>query len=266
MKQQKKMRIQQFDTEGNQLSDRLLTQETEFYTGPKEVHKGPIKIEVCLFDQGDISGVITYLNKISGNIPLKQKSTKGKKPIAPGSELNTETRENILEYLKTLPSQDDIINHLRDAGFVFMMTDRLQELTFGDNKLKVNIAEKDQKKYQWMIHCIREAKDPRNDKYDPNLIIGIDLLNKEAKFMVVYLHKERQKSVKVSWAKKSKASFVNSELINFPKYMIADEREKWRIEHRLLLNHPTKKPSKFYLRWEPDVKVGNKIKREIQAE
>ena len=46
----KKIRIQYFDENFNLLDDKLLLQDITLSQGPKDIHKGPLKIEVCLFD------------------------------------------------------------------------------------------------------------------------------------------------------------------------------------------------------------------------
>lgn len=66
-----KLRITTLSENGNPLSDRLVDACTEMYAGPKVQHKGPIRIEVTLVNQQDISQFKEYLDKLSGNLPIK---------------------------------------------------------------------------------------------------------------------------------------------------------------------------------------------------
>ena len=67
-----KLRITTLSENGNPLSDRLVDACTEMYAGPKVQHKGPIRIEVTLVNQQDISQFKEYLDKLSGNLPIKE--------------------------------------------------------------------------------------------------------------------------------------------------------------------------------------------------
>ena len=54
-------------------------------------------------------------------------------------------------------------------------------------------------------------------------------------------------------------TFKQTNLIKYPHYMVYEDREKWGIEHRMLLQNPERKPSKFYVRWAKDVQVGDEL-------
>ena len=70
MEIQKSVSIQLFDEEGRIISERLVKQDPEFNVGPKEVHKGALRISFTLLESADIEKSINYLNKLSGNLPL----------------------------------------------------------------------------------------------------------------------------------------------------------------------------------------------------
>lgn len=247
---EKKLRLQLFDSDFNQVADRLVGQNLELTTGPKEVHKGPMKVEVCLYVEEDIEKFVLYLNKLKGKLPLEEKIKKVKH-----LEMDVpEDREKLIDALiKESPTQDELIQKLRDRGFKFLTIDYIDDL-------ELNFVVKDgDEKYQWMMKPIKEAKNPINSKYDPSIAFGFKLLDEKVSTFKVYLYggKEDKKFIK-PWKKDSKFTFKSTEMIKFPAYMIAEERIKWRAEHLQLKNDPKKVPSKFYQRWEKDVLTGNK--------
>lgn len=243
---EKKVRIQTFTKEGIPLSDRLVSQESEFYIGPKEKHAGPIRVEFTFLDKEDLDSAIEYLKVLLGDLPLKAKgSTKKAKPRKVEDIDNRE--EFLKESLNVQGDQDALINHLRENGFVFVMTDFIEMLD-----LKVNFKERHKDKYQWMIRMLRRAKNPKNDKYDPMLIYGISMLER-SETIVVYLNGEYNSKFKMELPEKPRETYKKSGMIKFPHFMVAEEREKFRVELRALLDNPNKKPSKFFTRWKPYV-------------
>jgi len=144
-----------------------------------------------------------------------------------------------------------------------MESDRLKQLIPEAYSIKdIHLA-----KYQWMVRVAKRAKDPRNDKFDLPLLIGISIMEKESRTdkMVIYLNGTFSKSEKLE-VPKNAMTFRQTNLIKYPHYMTYEEREKWGIEHRLLLSNPTKSPSKFYLRWSRDVKVGDELKLKTEED
>lgn len=256
----KKLRIQLFNLEGIQISDRLVDQKTEFYQGPKEKHLGPMRVEFSLSDRSDIPGAIEYLNKLALDMPIEKKETKG-----PGRPKSSETfipdnsREILIEEsFKNSKDQDAFIKLLREQhDFIFMDSDRLKMLIPETYTIKERYLEK----YQWLVRCTKRAKDPRNDKFDLALLIGIVILPESDRTnkMVIYLNGEFYKTLKLE-VPKNAITFKQTNLIKYPHYMTYEEREKWGIEHRLLLQNVDKKPSKFYVRWAKDVQVGDELK------
>ena len=90
-----KLRITTLSENGNPLSDRLVDACTEMYAGPKVQHKGPIRIEVTLVNQQDISQFKEYLDKLSGNLPIKESAGRGRPSNTQSKELES-PREDIL--------------------------------------------------------------------------------------------------------------------------------------------------------------------------
>lgn len=256
----KKLRIQLFNKEGLPINDRLVDQKTEFYQGPKDKHDGPLRIEFSLENQDDVNGCIEYLRKLSGDLPIEQKSTQGRgRPSLQKQFIPDNSREVMLkEALDNAKNQDEFINMLRkEHDFVFIDSDRLQMLI----PEAYSIKQRHLDKYQWLVRLTKQAKDPRNDKFDLALLIGLTILpesERDEKF-VVYMNGEFTSNHKLELPKNA-MTFKQTNLIKYPHYMIYDEREKWGIEHRLLLQNPERKPSKFYERWAKDIQVGDELK------
>ena len=164
-----KLRITTLSENGNPLSDRLVDACTEMYAGPKVQHKGPIRIEVTLVNQQDISQFKEYLDKLSGNLPIKESAGRGRPSNTQSKELES-PREDILADVEKMvnegKSQQDIIKYLRDLGFVFILTEdflyHFPEFKFD----KKDVGEPTNNgqyldSYSWMARCIKRAKDPK---------------------------------------------------------------------------------------------------------
>lgn len=243
---EKKIRIQLYSEEGQLQSDRLVSQDIEFNTGPKEVHKGPARIEFSLLEPEDIAKAKTYLDKLSGKIELVSKKVKVK--VSKEIATPTEREDLVKEVLEGCKNQDELITTLRKHGFKFMMWDFLETFDFG-----IPIKEPHKQKYQWMLKCLKEAKNPTVDKYDPMLIFGIQMYENRADKVVVYLNGEYHGSFNVSVPDKPREVYKKTEMIKFPPYMTEEEREKFRYELRQYQLQPEKSLSKFFLRWRPYV-------------
>jgi len=241
---EKKLRIQLFNEDGNLINDRLLSQDTEMYSGPKENHEGPMRIEFTLENKDDIEKAKTYLDKLVGNLPLNSSKKKGKiKKV-----FNVDTREKVLEEALRIgeeSNQDSMIEYLRDMSFNFMMSDFIKTFDFPMLKIK----ERHFEKYQWMVHCIKKAKNPKSDKYDPMLIFGISMANERSDKIVVYLNGEFNGYHTIKVPDKNRLDFKKTNMIKFPHYMIEEEREKFRYELRQYQDNPDKPLSKFFNRW-----------------
>jgi len=266
-----KLRITLLENSGIVISDRLVDAQSEFYAGPKIQHKGPVRLEVTLTNNEDVNQFKDYIDKLSGNLPLKQPSAGRGRPSS-GQQIQIESpREDIFLKVESLAkegqTQTDIIKYLRDIGFVFILTEDFLYY-FPDFEFdKKDIGEPtDNKQYldsmSWMVRCVKRGKDPRTDKFDPMIIFGFNILREASNKVVPYLYKERKKPLRIEKGKKN-LSFNMVEFTKFPKYMLEDERLKFSFEQRQLLTNSDKKPSKFFLRWYKDVIFPDSIKEKI---
>lgn len=255
-----KLRVQYLNEDGTIISDRLVDQAIEFNTGPKSGHDGPAKFEVTLMNKQDVESFKAYLDRIAGNLPAKTNNGIGR-PSKTAVEFNS-PREEILEEVKKSvadgANQDDIIRYLRNLGFVFLLTEDFlsyfPDFTFKSRDVsEPNSSGQYPNSLSWMVRCIKRAKDPKSDKYDPQIIFGFSILKEREKKVVPYLYKERKEPIKAEVPKKRALSFNNLEMTKFPKYMTEEERLKFSTEMRQLMASPERKPSKFFSRWFQDV-------------
>lgn len=247
----KKVRIQQFDPKTHELvQDKCVTQNPEFWQGPKEKVKGPIRIEFTIEDQEDLAKVKTYLDQLKGDIPLKKKNNTIVKK-APSQDVLVDQREELLKEIKEKKSksQETLIKFLREYGFVFMYEDRIEDLNLGIKLKKVH-----QGKYQWMVRCIKRAKDPKSDRFDPMLAFGIKVFEEDSDKVIVYHNREFEGKYDIP-KESSGITLKQQEMLKFPPYMIQEERDKFRKEYRYHKEDPEKPKSKFYKRWENDVEI-----------
>lgn len=268
-----KIRITLLEDNGAVIQDRLVDATTEYYAGPKIQHSGPIRIETTLTNTQDIESFKKYLDQLTGTLPIKAPSAgRGRPSMA--NQANTESpREDIIEEVKKLASegknQTEVIEYLRKLGFVFMLA---EDLLYYFPDLLDSFKHKDigdptdNKQYPnslaWMVRCIRRAKDPRTDKFDPMIFFGFNI-QKPSRRVVPYLYKERQEPIKIDTGKKV-LSFNTVEFTKLPVYMQEQERLKFSVEQRQLLLNPDKKPSKFFLRWVKDAKFPDSLKPKIE--
>ena len=268
-----KLRITLLEDNGAVIQDRLVDATTEYYAGPKIQHSGPIRLETTLTNTQDIESFKKYLDQLTGVLPIKAPSAgRGRPSMA--NQANTESpREDIIEEVKKLASegknQTEVIEYLRKLGFVFMLA---EDLLYYFPDLLDSFKHKDlgyptdNKQYPnslaWMVRCIRRAKDPRTDKFDPMIFFGFNI-QKPSRRVVPYLYKERQEPLKIDTGKKV-LSFNTVEFTKLPVYMQEQERLKFSVEQRQLLLNPDKKPSKFFLRWVKDAKFPDSLQPKIE--
>lgn len=258
-----RMRVSLLDHNGAILSDRLVDAYTEMNSGPKNTHNGPIRIELTLTSKNDIDGAKDYLDRLSGNLPLRESRGPGRSPSMP-KEIDS-PREDILNEVQKMVSdgknQDDIIKYLRGLGFVFILTEDFLSYfpEFEFNRKDVGDPT-DNHQYpnslSWMVRCIKRAKTPQADKFDPMILFGFSIQGGPSKKVVPYLYKERVKPLKVSPGKA--LTFNKVEFSKFPAYLTEQERLKFSQEMRTLTLQPEKQPTKFFLRWAPEVKIPKK--------
>lgn len=269
-----KLRITLLEENGAVIQDRLVDATTEYYAGPKIQHKGPIRVEVTLGNTADIASFKKYLDQLTGSLPIKAPSAgRGRPSLANNTSVVETPREDILADVKKMAedgkNQTEVIDYLRKLGFVFILA---EDLLFYFPDLVQNFkpndlgAPTDNKQYPdslaWMVRCIRRAKDPRTDKFDPMIFFGFNI-QKPSKRVVPYLYKERQEPLRINTGKKV-LSFNTVEFTKLPKYMLESERLKFSVEQRQLILNPEKKPSKFFLRWVKDAQFPDSIKPKIE--
>ena len=266
-----KLRIQLLDDRGVTQSDRLVDQYIEFTTGPKVRHDGPIRLEVTLMSQADITGLSQYLETLRSKLPIKEVGTRGRKPINAVTEINSPREEIVAEVEKLIEkgsNQDDIIKYLRSLGFVFLLTEDFlwyfNQFKFKSRDIgEPNSSGQYLESYSWMVRRLKMGKDPKTDKYDPQIIFGFQMIGERTAKFVYYLYKERKKPLSAELPKKTAISFSNTEMTKFPKYMIEEERMRFTTEVRQLLTNDSRKPSKFFLRWVSDVEFPQELKAKV---
>lgn len=265
-----KLRIQLLNDQGVVQSDRLVDQTLEFNMGSKVKHTGPLRLEVNLFNQRDIDGFINYIQGLRNGLPQVELKARGRTPHAV-VEMNS-PREEILGEVENLieqgKNQDEIILYLRSLGFVFLLTEDFLGYFPSYPFKNRDIGEKSHsgqylQSYCWMSRRLKFGKDPKTDKYDPQIIFGFELLRDRTTKFVCYLYKERKKPLSAELPSKTAISFTNTEMTKFPKYMTEEERLKFSTETRQLLAMPAKKPSKFFIRWYSDVIFPKDLKDKV---
>ena len=268
-----KLRITTLSENGTPLSDRLVDAYTEMNSGPKVQHKGPIRVEVTLTNQQDVDNFKSYLERLVGILPIKNPSAGRGRPAGSSNNKELESpREDILADIEKMveegKTQQEIIKYLRKLGFVFILTEDFLFHFPGFEFNKKDVGEAtDNKQYpnsfSWMARCIKRAKDPKADKFDPMVIFGFSILGGPSKKIIPYLYKERKKPLRAQVGK-NVISFSQAEFTKLPKYMLESERIKFSTEQRQLLLSPEKKPSKFFLRWVNDAIFPDSIKEKME--
>ena len=126
------------------------------------------------------------------------------------------------------------------------------------------VKERYLEEYEFLIKRIKEAKDPRNDKFDPVLIFGIKIIKERHSRVLTIMNGEVSK-VKIELPTDKPMTLKSTNLLKYPTYMTEEERYKFGIEHRMLFRDESKKPTKFYMRWYRDVKVGDELKFDVKS-
>lgn len=259
-----KLRVTRLDNNGAVIEDRLVDAYTELNNGPKQAYNGPVRFEVTLTSQQEVDNFKKYLDMLRGDLPLRELGTRGRPSTGGAAAKDIESpREDILNQViqmqKEGKNQTEVIKYLRELGFVFLLTEDFLSYfpDFQFNKKDVgepNDNHQYLKSFSWMVRCVKRAKDPKADKFDPMIIFGFSILDGPSKKVVPYLYKERQKPIRVALGK-STITPNQVEFTKMPPYMREEERLKFSSEQRALILNPEKSPSKFFLRWAPDVKV-----------
>lgn len=215
----KKMRLQLYDPEFNMVLDKLVAQDTEMYHGPSEPHDGPLKVEFCLFERADIDACITYLQKLVKVIPIETKIRKTRKTSAHGEDL----RNSFIETIKGVETQEALINLLRDEGFIFLSAEQVEDYELFE-------VPDEYREFQWMLKLIKEAKDPKNNKYDLTIKVGIKILGEKVDKIILY-HFSEGEEVETPWRNPKKpTNYRKLGMAKFPTFMITEERMKFSKE------------------------------------
>lgn len=255
-----KLRITTLENNGAVIKDRLVDAYSEYLNGPKEKHDGPIRIEVTLQSSKDVDDFKNYLDQLKGDLPIKESAGRGRPSTTSNNNELKSPREDILveveEMVKKGENQTSIIKYLRELGFVFLVTEDLlhyfPDFPFEKKDIgKPGINNQYPESYTWLTRCIKRAKDPKLDKYDPMIIFGFSLLGEPSRKVIPYLYKDRKKPLRIPF--KDNEIKKEIEFTKFPKYMLEEERLKFSTEQRQLLTNSEKKPSKFFLRWAGEV-------------
>lgn len=246
---QKKMRIQTFDGEFNHLEDRLVIQETELRNGPKDVHKGPLKVEVCLFEVQDIEDFKVYLDKIRGVVPLDKPRVKRPPKVKSDKAFN----ELFPERVKNVEDAKEFNTLLKDSGFIFTSFQLMADMDM-PIAIPEGLSEND---YRLCVRLIKKAKNPLNNKYDASVFVLVPFEGNQVKVVVlgeIALEKE------VEGLDVKRIKIAKSLMTTFPAYMTLEDRRKFTIEKSALEADTNKPPSNFYKRWVHFVADANKGK------
>lgn len=263
-----KLRVTHLDNNGAVLGDRLVDAYTEYNAGPKAVHNGPIRFEVTLTSQQDVESFKKYLDMLQGKLPLRETTGRGRPSTggAAAKEIDS-PREDILQQVLKMnaegKNQTAIIKYLRELGFVFLLTEDLlyyfPDFQFNPRDVgEPNNNHQYPKSLSWMVRCVKRAKDPKADKFDPLIMFGFSILEGPSKKVVPYLYRERQKPIKIALGK-SAITPNQVEFTKMPPYMQEEERLKFSAEQRALFLNPEKQPSKFFNRWAGEVQVPKNV-------
>lgn len=254
MSNSKKMRVQLLDENLVPISDRLVVQDTEFMVGPKEVHKGAMRIEFNLHTQDDVSKCKAYLDKLMGDIPLAAKKTGAGRPSKSAVSQEVDFSASISQLLNECKTQDELMAGLREAGFTFLSSQYIDQLK-ESGKIKWNWKDEKHQSYQFMVPQLKRAKNPMSDRYDFTVAVGFKL-TKETPGILIYELGSLEKRVKIGWKVFSAPRLKKAGMTVFPKFMTDEDRDRYRLIERKNLEkiELTKPESKFFERWDEWVK------------
>lgn len=258
-----KLRITLYsNTENPQvISDRLVEQKLELTSGPKATHSGPLSLEINLATVEDIDSVVLYLQKLKGSLPLETAIAK-KKAVKVDQFQDDNTLEDLLEKLKSFETQEELISYLRECNFRALSPNHISDITMDMPEKPIVIKEK-HSNLVFFARLAKEAKDPRNDKWDFRLAVGIDLNAKESNKVIYYLWGKSHSKADIKGGKEGLRTYKPKEFtMTFPEFMDYEMRTKFRQEHRKWAtatnygqNPENYELSKFYRKWSPYVKI-----------
>lgn len=252
-----KIRIQLKNELGAIVADRLVSFKSETYTGPKDKHQGPLKIEVDLHDKESIALFKTYLDKLVGDLPIGEKKSAIKKI----ENIPEHPIDEMIEKIEKLKDQDKVTLYLKERDYRFITFQVLEEL-MKERKVEIDFDPGiKNEEFQYLVRMIKEAKNPINDKYDFSLLIGIKIIGKPRTKILVYKNGKYLSTLPIPPAEIPEINMKEKKKLTvFPQYMTIDERKKWRYYHKKFTENKELNPGelKFYQRWAEDVRKLNK--------
>lgn len=259
--------------------DRLVEAETLFRAGATETHSGPIRIDYLMENEDDVAGLIVYLQQLMGQLPTSPKQER-KTKTKDNMPLEKDAVETLVEEaFEKCKTQNELIEYLRGLNFVFFTHENLKDITEKNGwsfKLKTSlntyrVDDKGKKHptkgikrfhtdYQWMARLLKQAKNPINDKIDPQIFFGIKVIGDLIDKVQVYISGSYDKTKRLEWDE-TKVNFKKPEkFYKFPEPMTYKERSNWRAEDRKVHNDPNYVPSKFYERWKEYITILKPLK------
>lgn len=87
---------------------------------------------------------------------------------------------------------------------------------------------------------------PHKDRYNFNLMIGMDYHAKNSRKIPIYLYKQLIDTKKLDWPASHRNFKAKKDTVSFPACLDIEERKKWRADHVRYLKG--KQPTEFYLK------------------
>lgn len=257
MAQKHKIRVQLLDNEYRTISDRLISQYEELLGGPTEPHEGPFRLEVTLDSPDTIEKLKAYLDRLVGKLPIQIGSTRKKikvaregKKVAP-SENKNPYRE-IFESIKKKTHIEQIIEELESINFRWLTTDSIREYP----GIKETQAALLPDNYQWLVRFKKMGKNPQDDLYDLQLLVGIRFIGTQEDKVYIFYKGKKKALWKRPWQEEKNINMKKKKIhVVFPSYLSIDDRKKWRGIRRKVMNKSTVSQSdqKFYDRYLPEI-------------
>lgn len=142
-------------------------------------------------------------------------------------------------FSKSTHTMDDLLDKLKERGFC------LQEWDIVKNKLGFKISEKNQNITYAVKRTNFEANNPKADKFDYSLVLGIDYHAKRRTSIPIYLMGDYLGKRNLPWPDSHRNFKEKKATVLFPGYMTIEERKVWRADYSKVING--KKPTEFYL-------------------
>lgn len=165
----------------------------------------------------------------------------------PKENAHLDLLDNVLKRAK---NQEHLITLLRELDYRFL-TNKATTSLHSELKLRKNHI-----KYDFMARLTNTPNLTKNEVYDFTMVIGFKLLPRKGQYICVYLDNELHLVQKLEHIRPKEVNFKKvKQRYHFPKEMPHDERALWRNENNKILKNPEIKPSKFYLKWQPKIRV-----------